>query len=119
MLHSTCNSPRETLQVQKLKEQEAEDGISSRPRRPKALILGPTRELTDQILRVAKSISHHAKFRSTCVNGGVDALLVLIVQGCIMQKLCRSLYSQCSLISRSSNKPQLLRAAREHKHAED
>ena len=56
--------------MQKLKEQEAEDGISSRPRRPRALILGPTRELTDQILRVAKSISHHAKFRSTCVNGG-------------------------------------------------
>ena len=62
-------------QVQRLKEQEAEDGLSSRPRRPKALILGPTRELTDQILRVAKSISHHAKFRSTCVNGGAACSL--------------------------------------------
>ena len=68
---TTCVKHPVIWQVQKLKEQEAEDGISSRPRRPKALILGPTRELTDQILRVAKSISHHAKFRSTCVNGGV------------------------------------------------
>ena len=31
--------------------------------RPRALVLGPTRELTDQILRVAKALAHTAKFR--------------------------------------------------------
>lgn len=45
-------------------------GIAARPKRPRALVLGPTRELTDQILGVAKMLSHHAKFRSACVNGG-------------------------------------------------
>ena len=40
------------------------------------LVLGPTRELTDQILQVAKSLSHFAKFRSACVNGGGTGRLV-------------------------------------------
>lgn len=39
-------------------------------------MLGPTRELTDQILGVAKSMSHFAKFRSACVNGGVRSAVV-------------------------------------------
>ncbi|KAK9809038.1 hypothetical protein WJX72_008266 [[Myrmecia] bisecta] len=56
--------------IKLLKEQEAQEGFVSRPKRPRAIVLGPTRELTDQILRVAKSLSHHVKFRSTCVNGG-------------------------------------------------
>lgn len=55
--------------VHKLREQE-QDGQQTKPRRPRALVLGPTRELTDQILQVAKSLSHHARFRSACVNGG-------------------------------------------------
>ena len=58
------------LQVKLLKDQEREGGAAARAKRPRALVLGPTRELTDQILSVAKSISHHAKFRSACVNGG-------------------------------------------------
>lgn len=57
------------LQVHKLRQQE-QDGQQTKPRRPRALVLGPTRELTDQILQVAKSLSHHARFRSACVNGG-------------------------------------------------
>lgn len=56
-------------QVKHLKEQETK-GASTRPKRPRALVLGPTRELTDQILTVAKGLSHYAKFRSTCLNGG-------------------------------------------------
>ncbi|EIE27092.1 DEAD-domain-containing protein [Coccomyxa subellipsoidea C-169] len=44
--------------------------VQAKPKRPRAIILGPTRELTDQILSVAKSISHKAKFRSACINGG-------------------------------------------------
>ncbi|KAA6420269.1 MAG: DEAD-box ATP-dependent RNA helicase 39-like [Trebouxia sp. A1-2] len=55
--------------VHNLRQQE-QDGQQTKPRRPRALVLGPTRELTDQILQVAKSLSHHARFRSACVNGG-------------------------------------------------
>lgn len=61
--------PAGSLQVHKLRQQE-QDGQQTKPRRPRALVLGPTRELTDQILQVAKSLSHHARFRSACVNGG-------------------------------------------------
>jgi hypothetical protein len=60
---------RTPAQVKLLKDGEAA-GAAARPRRPRALVLGPTRELTDQLLRVAKSMSHHARFRSACVNGG-------------------------------------------------
>ncbi|KAL6779782.1 RH39 [Auxenochlorella protothecoides x Auxenochlorella symbiontica] len=55
--------------VQSLKEGEAR-GTATKPHRPRALVLGPTRELTDQILKVAKSLSHHAKFRSAGLSGG-------------------------------------------------
>lgn len=58
--------------MQLLKQREAE-GMLTRPRRPKALVLGPTRELTEQILQVAKSLSHHAKFRSAGLYGGEPA----------------------------------------------
>ncbi len=61
--------PAGSLQVHKLRQQE-QDGQQTKPRHPRALVLGPTRELTDQILQVAKSLSHHARFRSACVNGG-------------------------------------------------
>ena len=40
--------------MQLLKEAEAAQGAAAKPKRPRALVLGPTRELTDQILRVAK-----------------------------------------------------------------
>lgn len=41
-----------------------------KPRRPRAVVLCPTRELSEQVFRVAKAISHHARFRSTIVSGG-------------------------------------------------
>lgn len=53
-----------------LRDAESRGEQQAKPKRPRAIVLGPTRELTDQILGVAKSISHHAKFRSACVNGG-------------------------------------------------
>lgn len=40
--------------VQLLKEGEELQGAAAKPKRPRALVLGPTRELTDQILQVAK-----------------------------------------------------------------
>lgn len=58
--------------VQVLKEQECVYGVPTKPRRPRALILGPTRELAEQIHAVAKSISHSAKFRTALATGAGD-----------------------------------------------
>lgn len=66
--------------VQMLRKDEQESGESTRPRRPRALVLCPTRELAEQVLQVAKSLCHHARFRSAMIGGGsrlkpqVDAL---------------------------------------------
>ncbi|PKA62185.1 DEAD-box ATP-dependent RNA helicase 39 [Apostasia shenzhenica] len=56
--------------VQLLRRDEELSGMLMKPRRPKAVVLCPTRELTEQVFRVAKSISHHARFRSTVISGG-------------------------------------------------
>ncbi|KAE8100359.1 hypothetical protein FH972_018266 [Carpinus fangiana] len=56
--------------VQLLRRDEELYGILMRPRRPQAVVLCPTRELSEQVFRVAKSISHHARFRCTMVSGG-------------------------------------------------
>ncbi|PIN06780.1 ATP-dependent RNA helicase [Handroanthus impetiginosus] len=56
--------------VQLLRRDEALHGMLMKPRRPRAVVLCPTRELCEQVFRVAKSISHHARFRSTMVSGG-------------------------------------------------
>ena len=81
------------VQVHKLRQQE-EEGRGSKPKRPRALVLGPTRELTDQILHVAKSLSHHARFRSACVNGGITSPLQLCIKGllaCVYLRIPHSL----------------------------
>ncbi|KAK2659126.1 hypothetical protein Ddye_005659 [Dipteronia dyeriana] len=56
--------------VQLLRHDEATLGMPMKPRRPRAVVLCPTRELSEQVFHVAKSISHHARFRSTMVSGG-------------------------------------------------
>ncbi|XXG81257.1 hypothetical protein AAC387_Pa09g1936 [Persea americana] len=56
--------------VQLLRHDELLYGMLMKPRRPRAVVLCPTRELCEQVFRVAKSISHHARFRSTMVSGG-------------------------------------------------
>ena len=48
--------------VQALKAQEAASGARARPKRPRAIVLAPTQELSEQIFRVCKRLSHHAKF---------------------------------------------------------
>ena len=63
------------MQVKHLKDAELQGEERAKPKRPRTLVLGPTRELTDQILGVAKSMSHFAKFRSACVNGGAAVRL--------------------------------------------
>ncbi|KAK1435510.1 hypothetical protein QVD17_01275 [Tagetes erecta] len=56
--------------VQLLRQDEVVNGMVMKPRRPRAVVLCPTRELCEQVFSVAKSISHHARFRSTMVSGG-------------------------------------------------
>ncbi|KAF9603962.1 hypothetical protein IFM89_039316 [Coptis chinensis] len=56
--------------VQLLRQDEMLRGMLMKPRRPRAVVLCPTRELSEQVFRVSKSISHHARFRSTMVSGG-------------------------------------------------
>lgn len=52
------------------------DVVRTRPlrknKRPRAIILAPTRELAEQILSVLKSLSHKAKISSELVIGGED-----------------------------------------------
>ncbi|KAF6266680.1 P-loop containing nucleoside triphosphate hydrolase protein [Scenedesmus sp. NREL 46B-D3] len=54
--------------VHMLKQREGEEGYVRRAKRPKVVVLGPTKELTEQIASVAKSLCHHAKFRAVCCN---------------------------------------------------
>ncbi|WIA29127.1 hypothetical protein OEZ86_011638 [Tetradesmus obliquus] len=54
--------------VHMLKQREQEEGYMRRAKRPKIVVLGPTKELTEQIASVAKSLCHHAKFRAVCCN---------------------------------------------------
>ncbi|MQL75574.1 hypothetical protein Taro_007959, partial [Colocasia esculenta] len=56
--------------VQLLRRDEELSGMLMKPRRPRAVVLCPTRELSEQVFRVSKSISHHARFRSTMISGG-------------------------------------------------
>lgn len=56
--------------VQSLRRDEEVFGMLMKPRRPRAVVLCPTRELSEQVFRVAKSISHHARFRCTMISGG-------------------------------------------------
>ena len=55
-----------------LKEQETVHGVPVKPGRPRALVLGPTRELAEQIHAVAKTLAHTAKFRTVLATGSGD-----------------------------------------------
>lgn len=58
--------------MQRLKdEEEAVGGLRSRPNRPRALVIVPTRELCEQVKNVAKQITHYLKLRSMSISGGV------------------------------------------------
>lgn len=63
-----------------LKRQEVEEGYIGKPRRPRALLLSPTRELTDQIGSVARQLSHFAKLRTTVLNTGIKYVLNYVNQ---------------------------------------
>jgi superfamily II DNA/RNA helicase len=57
--------------IQAMKTAELE-GEFDEARRPRVIVLVPTRELAEQVLSVAKKIAHHAKFRSCMIVGGDD-----------------------------------------------
>ena len=58
--------------MQHLKNQETFDNYERRPKRPRVLILAPTRELALQITTVVKSLSHSVKLSTQALVGGVD-----------------------------------------------
>jgi len=58
--------------IQQLKHQEMFESYERRPKRPRVLILAPTRELATQITAVIKSLSHSVKLSTQALVGGVD-----------------------------------------------
>lgn len=56
--------------IEKLKVQEELQGFVRRPKKPRAIVFVPTRELGEQLLRVLKALSHHLKFRAVSLLGG-------------------------------------------------
>ncbi|OEU22041.1 P-loop containing nucleoside triphosphate hydrolase protein, partial [Fragilariopsis cylindrus CCMP1102] len=58
--------------MQQLKHQEMFESYERRPKRPRVIILAPTRELAIQITAVMKSLSHSVKLSTQALVGGVD-----------------------------------------------
>lgn len=61
--------------IHALKEAEAVDGMPVKPKRPRALVLGPTRELVEQIYSVTRQLTKVAKCRSVLLTGGGDSTM--------------------------------------------
>lgn len=56
--------------IQNLIKQEKETGYVRLEKRPRCLILVPTRELARQVLQEVKQISHYCKISSAAILGG-------------------------------------------------
>lgn len=77
--------------IQNMHAQEQE-GYIRKAKRPRCLVLVPTRELARQVLDSVKKIGHYSKISSTAVLGGEQyntqkkdvSKLVLVVSSCIM-----------------------------------
>ena len=57
--------------MQSIKADEEAGSARAKPRRPRAVVLVPTRELALQVYDVAKALSHHLKLSVAEVHGGV------------------------------------------------
>ena len=57
--------------MQSIKDDESALAGRAKPKRPRAVVLVPTRELAMQVHSVAKQLSHHAKLSVEVVSGGV------------------------------------------------
>ncbi|XP_062502583.1 uncharacterized protein LOC134179663, partial [Corticium candelabrum] len=62
--------------ISSLRDDEVHRGFVSRIKRPRAVILVPSRELAIQVLAVAKSLCHHARFRPVGLFGGFKKRLL-------------------------------------------
>ena len=71
MMALTASSTSNSTSVNKALSMEALSRLR-RPRRPRAVILAPTRELARQILSVLKSVGHTCKISSELLVGGDD-----------------------------------------------
>ena len=95
-LTTRMSLPRSPVEI--LKETERA-GVASRPKRPRVLVLAPTRELAEQITGVAKHLSHFAKYRASCLTGGacgcfgyVESCVCVFV--CVLEGALRSSLAQ-------------------------
>ena len=68
--HWSTWRPAARLQVHIVRASEVATGELSRAKRPRAIILEPARELSVQVLAVAKSVTHHCRFSVTGLCGG-------------------------------------------------
>ena len=64
--------------VNRLRDEEELLGLLPRLKRPRALIVLPSRDLAAQVLRVAKSLCHRAKFKAVGLIGGIRRVSVLL-----------------------------------------
>ena len=71
MMALTASSTSNSTSVNKALSMEALSQLR-RPRRPRAVVLAPTRELARQILSVLKSVGHTCKISSELLVGGDD-----------------------------------------------
>lgn len=57
--------------ISRLRDEEEFHGLLPRLRRPRALVVLPSRDLAAQVLGVAKSLCHLAKFRAVGLIKGI------------------------------------------------
>jgi ATP-dependent RNA helicase MRH4 len=65
----------ESLELFDLQELEAEEALR-KTGRPRVVVLVPTAELVDQVGRVAKSLSHHVKFRAAMISSAYSSTII-------------------------------------------
>ena len=84
MNHSLPSGSGKTLTylaplISRLRDEEEVCGLVPRLRRPRALILLPSRDLAAQVLSVAKSLCHKARFRAVGLIGGVKRVCISLI----------------------------------------
>lgn len=62
-----------SLKSEEILQEQNSTFVLRKPKRPRAVILAPTRELVEQIVHVIKSLSHGIKISSASLVGGEDA----------------------------------------------
>jgi superfamily II DNA/RNA helicase len=106
LAHFVVLDAHERAQVQKLRAEESATGLRTRAKRPRVVVLEPTRELAQQVLGVAKSLCHYARFSSAllcgnekcgCGQPAATASLLTLAAGCSCSASCSPRRATCSL----------------------